>query len=336
MKILCLIDWRPIGRWVWDYLPNNQDVVDFVTITMPPDRFPGYGKLFGYYPKYGWLGLKAFPRLNNYDVIVTWEGKNGVPLAFLRSLLGKSTPPLVILNFVLKGRVVLDALWFTKFALRSVNRLTCISEREIYYYSQTLDVPRERFVKLQGPWPDYASYMALDHQGDDFIFSAGRSHRDYHTLIESVRGLPVRVIINARKFNITESSLPDNVIVNPFLPFADFLNLVKRAKFLVVPLYEAKHASGESFMMTGMSMGKAVIATETYSTAELITPGVDGLLVRPRDPVQMRQAIEFLLQNPALVQNMGKAARQSYEQKWSFPVVAKQIQSVLEQVVDQQ
>ncbi len=332
MKILCLIDWQPSGRWVWDYLPENRDVVDFVTIRLPKDRFPGYGKLLGYYPAYGWLGIKALLRQKHYDVVVTWEGKNGVPLAFLRTCLGKSAPPMVILNFVLKGQVVLDLLWFTRFALKSVNRLTCISQREIEDYAPQLGLARERFVRLQGPWPDYSRDGAEEVQEGDFIFASGRSHRDYRTLIEAVRGLPIKVVINAQPFNIPQCPIPENVVINSLVPYSDFLALVRQCRFMVIPLYEAKHASGESVMMQGMAARKTVVATETYSTAELIEPGVNGLLVPPGDVAKMRQAIQYLLEHPDANREMGFAARRSYEQKWSFPVVALQIQSLLRQV----
>lgn len=62
MRLLCLVDWPVATKWIWDYLPDCRDNVDFVTITAPPDRFPGYGKLLAYYHRYIALGLKAWPR----------------------------------------------------------------------------------------------------------------------------------------------------------------------------------------------------------------------------------------------------------------------------------
>jgi len=59
MRILCLVSWTPGGKWLWDYVPDDATAVDFVYIRHPQDRFPGYGKLLGYYERFWWLGLKA-------------------------------------------------------------------------------------------------------------------------------------------------------------------------------------------------------------------------------------------------------------------------------------
>ncbi len=335
MKILCLVSWVPQGRWLWDYIPGNRDTVDFVYIRHPRDRFPGYGKLLGYYQKFWWLGLKALPRTRRYDVIVTWEGNTGLPLAFLRTLLGRASPPMVILNFVLKGRPILDMLWLIRYALRSVDRLTCISQREIAHYSDQLRLPEDRFIKLQGPWPDeHQGHESEIHSGD-YILAAGRSHRDYATLTEAVRDLPVRVIINARPFNVEGLTPPPNVTINPFLPYPEFLSLLRGAKFIVVPLFEARHASGESFMMNAIAARKAVVATETYSTAELIEPGVNGLLVPPGDAPAMRQAIQYMLDHPEQTQQMGLTGRRMYETRWSFPVIARQVDAIVTRLVSE-
>lgn len=332
MRILCLVDWPARGRWLWDYIPGNTDEVEFVSIRMPSDRFPGYGKLLSYYPYYARSGFSAIRRMGDYDVVVAWEGKNGVPLAFLRAFLHRSAPPLVILNFVLKGRVVLDNMWFIRYAARSVDCLTCLSQREIAYYQQQLGIPLERFAKLQGPFVGCQRLPGVRSVGD-YIFAAGRSHRDYGTLVEAVRGLPVRLIINARSFNVAGLQTPPNVTVNPFLPYGDFVNLLQGARFAVLPLYAAKHGSGETFMAQAMSLAKPIIVTETYSTAEMIEPGVNGLLVPPGDVMAMRQAIQTMLDDSSSAEAMGITGQHHFEERWSFPAAARQVQDIVARVV---
>lgn len=339
MRILCLLSWKPTSRWLWDYLPEKDDQIEFAFINPPKDRFPGYGKLWGYYPSYWRLGLQVFPYQHQYDAIVTWEANTGLPLAFLRSLSRRrksAHPPLIILNFVLKGKPVYDFLPFVRFAMRSVNQITCLSRREIQYYTQQLNYPIERCLKLQGPFRDFFS-EAEDNPGDihpgEYIFSAGRSQRDYQTLIEAVRDLPVNVIINARDFNLRGVKTATNVTINPFLPFEEYLQLLQAARFVVIPLQRSKHASGETFMIQAMTATKAVIASQTFSTAEMLDHGINGLLVPPGNPTALRQAIQDLIDHPELAERLGKTARQHYQERWSFPVVARQIDQVLAGVV---
>jgi glycosyltransferase involved in cell wall biosynthesis len=331
MKILCLVDWSVSNRWIWEYLPDSTDQVDFLFIPTQADKYSGYGKLLAYYPAFARLGLRALPRQKKYDLIVAWEGKNGVPLAFLRSLFSIKTPPMVIINFVLKGKVVLDNLWFTRFALRSVNLITCVSKKEMDYYPQKLRLPRPEFAQLLTFHPDYHDRVWPEY--DDYVLAAGRSHRDYATFFRAVEGLPIQANVNARLFNIRNLTIPVNVKFNQFLPRNEFTGMVRKARFAVIPLFPAQHASGESFLLECMAAGKPVIATETYSTEEFIKPGVNGFLVPPGDPQALREKILLLYQDPTLAQTMGQAARKFYEENCSFPAIAPKIEQILQQVV---
>ena len=320
------------GRWLWDYIPDSGQKVDFIYIQHPRDRFLGYGKLFSYYPKFWWLGVRAFPLMEKYDVIVTWEANTAIPLAFFRTLLRRKSTPLVVLNFVLKGRPVMDMLSVIRFAMRSIDHITCLSQREIDYYSQVLNYPIEQCSKLQGPYVGFPGLSNVQDKSGEYIFSAGRSHRDYVTLVEAMRGLPIELIINARPFNIKGLKPPHNVTINPFLPYEDFLGLMAGAKFIILPLFHARHASGETFMAQAMSAAKAVIASETYSTGEMIEHGVNGMLVPPGDIQALRQAILYLLEHPQERFQMGQIARQHYLERWSFPVVAVKVDHLIKQI----
>jgi glycosyltransferase involved in cell wall biosynthesis len=338
MKILCVLSWRPGSRWLWDYLPTEDRQVEFAYINQPKDNYPGYGKFFSYYPSYWRLGWQAYRTIYNnshhqlYDVIVTWEANTALPLAFLRNLNSHLMPPLVVLNFVLKGRPVFDFLPLVRYAMRSVDYITCLSKAEIEHYAKVLKYPADRCIKLQGPFRDPFEDEHNKSKFGEYIFSAGRSHRDYATLVEAVRGLPIQLIINARDFNTRGIDPPPNVKINPFVNFEVYLAMLQNARFVVVPLRPAKHASGETFMMQAMTARKAVIASRTFSTAEIIEPGVNGLLVPPGDINALRLAIQDLLKHPEKARQLGIIARQHYDERWSFPVTAQKVDRLLQQI----
>jgi glycosyltransferase involved in cell wall biosynthesis len=52
-----------------------------------------------------------------------------------------------------------------------------------------------------------------------------------------------------------------------------------------------------------------IVATAVGGTGEIVTDEVDGLLVRPGDPDSMREALERLLDDPALRARLGAAAQ---------------------------
>ncbi len=63
------------------------------------------------------------------------------------------------------------------------------------------------------------------------------------------------------------------------------------------------------FLLEAMAMGRAVIATDVPGCREAVEPGVTGLLVPPRDPGALAEAMIALATDPARVAAMGEAGR---------------------------
>ena len=123
MKVLCLID-NPIPpghRWLWKYLPENDDELDFLVTTGAVDRFPKWGKLLNYYPAYLRAGFRALrkTRQTQYDV-VAWEGKNGFLMPSPAASPARNHPA-GHRRLYIRGDEPLSAL--ARFGLKSVSRV---------------------------------------------------------------------------------------------------------------------------------------------------------------------------------------------------------------------
>lgn len=57
-------------------------------------------------------------------------------------------------------------------------------------------------------------------------------------------------------------------------------------------------------------MGKPIIATDVPGCREIVISGVNGLLVPPRDPQALAQAIEQLLNDPEKMVRFGLKGRE--------------------------
>ncbi len=334
MRILCLLDSevKPGDRWIWNYLPGNQDEVDFLC-TSSQDRFKKWGKLLAYYPAYWDLALRAYrqTRRKKYDIVVAWEGKNGFPYAVLRSLFRQSSPPFAILSFTYRG-LVRHFPPLARFALKSVDHLTVTTHYELDSYPRLLSIPPERISLLLLGWYDTLQVDPTQVQppAERFILAAGRSYRDYATLVRAMDGLDVRLVIVARKFNLSGiREFPANVETRDFMPQPDLWRLLHQAEFLLVPLEPVPHSSGDIHLVQAMSAGKAVIATATASALTYVEDGVTGLLVPPGDVETLREKIQYLLAHPAEAVRMGKTARLRYETCYTFNAMARNINQIL-------
>lgn len=77
-----------------------------------------------------------------------------------------------------------------------------------------------------------------------------------------------------------------------------------------------------------MACQRAVIAMNEGGPAEIITHGLDGLLIPPRDVNVLSEAILELASSGELREKLGKNARKSVEQKYSHYAIANKVMGV--------
>lgn len=347
MKILCLLDEdvKPGNRWLWKYLPANDDELDFLAPRRVSDRFQKWGKLFNYYPAFWQLGWRALAKTRQtpYDLVVAWEGKNGFPYAVLRSFMGQNAPPLIILAFNIRG-VVSHFPGLVRFGLRSVSRVVVFTPAEVEQYQQLLSLAPEAISYCPHGWydpmrwydPDAGRMSETLDRREKFILASGRSYRDYETLARAIAGTDVTVKVSGRAFNLAGLELPANMQMTGWLDYRELQNYIYHAQFYVVPLKPIAHAGGDSSLLHAMSFGKALVATRAPSTEAYIQHGVTGLLVEPGDVEGMRQAVLHLWQNPNEAARMGQAARRRFEENHTINHLAQRVYGIALEVLHAQ
>lgn len=98
----------------------------------------------------------------------------------------------------------------------------------------------------------------------------------------------------------------------------DYLN---QSDVYVLPTYH----EGFSLSMTEAAMlGKPMIATKVGGNPEIIN-SEDGILVNPKDPIDLSKAMEKLAKNSNLRKKMGIAAKYDYESRLNFSKIYKNI-----------
>ena len=337
MKILCLIndEVKPGDRWLWKYLPSNNDELDFVVASGAVDRFKKWGKLITYYPAFMRAGFRAFlqTRKTPYDLVVAWGGQNGFFYALLRSLAGQKQPPLIILSFNLQG-ILSHFIGMARFGMRSVSRVVVFTPSEVEQYRRTLSLAPEAISYCPHGWFDpmrwyvpRENHNSESHNGR-FIFTSGRSYRDYETLARAIEGTEVCVKVSSRSFNLAGFDLPKNMEAMGWLDYRVAQDHMYESSFYVVPLQKINFAGGDSSLLQAMSFGKAVVATRAPSTETYLEHGQTGLLVEPGDIDGMRRAIFHLWRNPDEAIRMGKEARRRFEANHTMDKLAQRVYDV--------
>lgn len=90
----------------------------------------------------------------------------------------------------------------------------------------------------------------------------------------------------------------------------DIRELLGAMDLLVLPSYSE---GIPRVLMEAAAMGRAAVGTDVRGTREVIVNGETGLLVPPRDPESLAQAIHRLLTDKSLAERMGRFARDRAE-----------------------
>lgn len=88
-------------------------------------------------------------------------------------------------------------------------------------------------------------------------------------------------------------------------------------------------------LIEAMSLGRPVVATSVGGVPEIARHGETGLLVPPRDPGAIAQAVLRLLRDPAWASRLGINGRQVMMQGFHIDVLAQRLASVYRELLEQ-
>ena len=86
-------------------------------------------------------------------------------------------------------------------------------------------------------------------------------------------------------------------------------------------------------LLEAAACGRPMVATDVSGCREVVRPGETGLLVPPRDPKSLADALERLASDPELRRRMGAAARELVERELSQEAVVEQTMALYRELL---
>ncbi len=316
--------------WIPSYVRSPAHRFEKIEPTYAHDRSRSKATLSDW-RDYLWHGLRAWPR------IVASREPSGVitvfpQLALVIGLLKRLTfsrRPIVAWMFNIGQLREGMQLRVARFAYAAVDRFVVHSTNEVEVYSRWLGLPRERFVFVPLSVADKPLTEAEDDR-EPFLLSMGTANRDYALLFDVLAQLPHRALIVAGSHALEGLSRPPNVEVRSGLSEDACRALCQRARLSIVPLKDLSTAAGQVTVVEGMMSGRPLITTRSVGTVDYVVQHVDGVLVPPADAGALRDEIERLWHDADARRAMSTAARRAAVDKFTFPAVAQQLESILD------
>ncbi len=119
---------------------------------------------------------------------------------------------------------------------------------------------------------------------------------------------------------LAEGGLQDRVLFLGAVANSEMPDIYRAADLSVLPsLAEATSIAG----LEAMASGLPLVGTNVGGIPAIVDDGITGLLVPPKDPGAMADALTRLVASPDIRHRMGMAARQRVEQEFAWPMIAR-------------
>lgn len=309
---------RPRADYIEMARGFGADVIDYTSMRRGSGFFAGLlEKLGGCNARMAW---ECWTRRTRYDVLFTDGEQVGIPLALLLKLFGRgarATRHVMIVHTLSVGKKMKFFDWL---GIQShIDRFFVYSTWQKAFIETRWKVTPEAVIFT--PFMVDDRFFSTEHaeanssgRSRPMICAVGLERRDYPTLMQAVRDLPVDVVIAAaspwskQSDSTSSEAIPANVSIRKFTQF-ELRQLYADSAFMVMPLYNVTFQAGVTAILEAMAMQRAVVCSLTPGQTDVIVDGDTGIYVTPEDADALRAAIVRLLDDPDEAVRMGRNAR---------------------------
>jgi glycosyltransferase involved in cell wall biosynthesis len=275
-------------------------------------------------------------RWRKYDVLIVDGAITGLLISCI-SLLNKGSRKLVINNHDVPRRRQGFWRWVARVLYRRVDFFLVNSRYDIQLTSRLYEIPERRFVfqpfVRTAPATGEPQDIYLFEDKRPFILSFGGNGRDYSTFFQAIEKTNLYAIVVARDYNLQGLKIPHNVRAFCNIPLQECDKLVHKCLFTVFTFDGSEPSCGQISIVTSLMLGKPTICTDWIGVRDYVSDGENGLLVKMRDPDDLRKKMMQLAENKQLHERLSEGARLWASQNADSETVQKKFDEFITQLV---
>ena len=346
MKILMLVNWKieycnsvPKSKqppdycikgedyWFYRYFKNKPevDVIDISSFSAL-ENFEK-NKLHFYIHQ----GLKAVPRLDKYDLVVSHGMPSAVIVALWQHLFKKKIKHIVFdigcFNSAAEsGRIMKIMQYVSKSIDGIIYHTKCQKEYYEKYYPWLTN--KSEFIRF-GTDLEFFDSGSLKKSNDygKYIVCIGASRRDWDTLIKAYKLLDTDLELRIIGHTDEKNNGIDGVKQIPFIPVTDMINQIYNARLCVLPLEAFNYSYGQMTFLQQMALGKCVIAADVPSLKGYAEDKKTAVFYEAKNENSLKDAVKFVLDNPKEEAKIISNARDYLKNECNEKIMAEQIES---------
>ncbi|MCP2728624.1 glycosyltransferase family 4 protein [Limnofasciculus baicalensis] len=295
--------------------------------------------------------LRIIFAYKKYDIVYSGHYFNTLLIAFLRSI-GIFKKPVVAVSFQTFRKNLWSTIFF-KVMVNGYDKLLCLNSVIRDQLRNDFAISEDKLEILE--WGmDLSFYQnigdsdtAANKEDSDtgFILSAGKSDRDYNTLVKAFSSINHSLKIYCSGNSApTISDFPSNIKIKSehpkaanVLSFSEMEAEYNKAYAVAIPLKitpkTLRNPIGLTSLLNAMVLGKAVVITRHRQIDIDIEKEGIGIWVEPGDVKGWQEAISYLFEHPSETKEMGKRGRLLCETKYNIEKFSEGLAKILKDVV---
>lgn len=270
------------------------------------------------------LGFVLFTR--KIERVVAWQQFYGI-MASVYARIFRRRFPITVMTFIhkpkrgLAGRMF-DALVRFGIGNPCVESIIVFSPEEVDAYSRLFKASASKFRFVPLGIPEKAGGFKEDGSevSSSYVFSAGRSNRDYGVLKRAAEDarVPLRIACpeeTADGFSYTE------ILADCFDD--DMERQLSGAFAVAVPLRDKTISSGQLVVLQAMRAGKPVVVSDNVSLRPYIREGETALVARRQE--DWAGFIRMLRDDSGLARKLGEAGRKRMREEFTIRALGERV-----------
>jgi len=231
-----------------------------------------------------------------------------------------------------------------RIAVRSVGAVVCISQNVKSYVEKIFNNNKILYVIPNIVEADkYENKKVVEKLRSNILFvGALGKFKGCEYVIKAMPGILkeypdciLRIIGDGERYEefielSKELGVHQNIIFEGFIQAEKMLDYYNSTDIVVFP-----SVVPETFgrvAAEAMAAGKPVIASNVGGIPEIVEHEETGILVEPKNPKQIADAVKYLLGNPDVAREMGKRGKELVKKRYSPSIIAKKYLEVYERL----
>ena len=220
---------------------------------------------------------------------------------------------------------------FISYAIQSpyVDKVIVTSYSEIDKYSKVFNLNKDKFSFVRWGAVDYSNKFKIDNdlRKKKYIFSTGRSNRDYNFLVKSLEKTSYNLVIAT---DTMKAYKKDNIQVYNDIFDDKMIHYMFNSFCVVISLEDTEIAAGQLVLLHAMNCGKPVIITYSKGvTDDYIIPMKNGIIIeKNRD--NLLNALHLLYKDKDIYQNISRNAQEMFHTTYTKYKLGENLGKVIE------